>query len=208
MNSADDCGKKELFIMKIEKPSKPNIFIFAGVLFLVFFLSELFYALNNKWVLYSYILKISKVLNKSGFTNTAFYLSTEFKYRMPSNSQFTQDVNGTYSSLPSYFNLPSYLYFFGVSAYKNNLPDLTPKLFELAIKMDPDFSYWRVELANYYFLQGRSDSGEETIVDCTRLQYPKKHCEDFMTTYKETRMVYDVGFLNEDVMNYYETHHP
>lgn len=192
--------------MKNNKSAKFKVIVFASFIFILVLISELFYALNNKWVLYSYILNTSKLLNKSGLTDTAFYLSTEFKYKMPSNNQFTQDVDNCYRSLPKYFNLPSYMYFFGVSAYNNKLISLTPPLFELAIKMDPDFSYWRVELANFYIAQDKIDKAEKTIADCTKLQYPKKHCEDYMTTYKETNNVYEIGFLNEDIKNYYDTH--
>lgn len=194
--------------MKEKKSSKTKIFIFIGLLISMMLLSELFYALRNKWVLYSYTLIVSKLLNRLELTDAAFYLSTGLKYKLPNNDLFIKDVSEKYKSLPDYFNLPAYLYFFGVSAYEYNLKDLTPKLIELAIKMDPDFSFWRVELANYYLSQGKSDTAEKTIVDCVKLQHPRNHCEDFMNTYIQTRQTYDVGFLTPGVMDYYKLNNP
>lgn len=185
-----------------------TIGIIAAV-FILLIISELLYAFNNKWVLCSYILNTSKFINNNlGSTQTAFYLSTEFKYKMPQNIEFMNDVNDYFHSLPEYFNLPSYLYFFGLSAYEHGLVDLTPHLFNLAIKIDPDFSFWRVELANYYLVVGNSIAAEKAIADCVELQYPRNHCEDFMGRYHNTNIIYNVGFLKLEIMDYYNTHRP
>jgi hypothetical protein len=171
--------------------------VFLGFLALLF-LSEAAYVYKNKWVLYSYI------LNNIGSTGTAFFVATEGQYALPNNVEYINDVKKDFESLPTFFNLPALIYNLAITAYNDQLPNLTPKLLNISIRMDPDFSFWRVELANYYLLNGNSSQAKNTLDDCLKFEAPRQHCQDFMNGPFTSNQPQKVGFLNQTIRQIYE----
>lgn len=179
------------------------IYLITGVLALLL-LSEAIYAYNNKHVLYSYSLKAAKLLNNIGSTGGAFFVATQGKYTLPNNDKYRNDVKNDFQSLPSYFDLQALTYKLAVTAYQDHLTYLTPELLNISIMIDPDFSFWRVELANYYLLIGNMPQAQITLENCIKLVAPRQHCQDYMNNVFKTNQSQNVGFLDQTIRQIYE----
>lgn len=181
---------------------KTKVIIGVFILVLVMLLSEFLYASRNKWVFYSYLLNIARFFNNVGATDIAFFVSTEGKYKLPENNKFKEDVYLNLKSLPAEYDLPTTIYYFAISAYNDGLDYLTPQLLEISVKMDPDFSNWRVELANYYLVVGNVDQARVVLQDCIKLEAPARHCREFMNNQFVTNQPEGVGFLKDSTIQY------
>ena len=180
--------------------------VFAGILCFIVLLvvSETLYVVKNKWVYYSYSLKATKVINTVGRTDFAFYIATLGKYRLPNDNKFKLDVKENIKVFPPTLNLPVLIYRFALSAYEDNLEGLTPQLLDLCIQMDPDFSFWRVELANYYLLSGDPSQAKTVLDVCMEHSAPRAHCNDYLNSNLMTNKPLDVGFLKDTVVSTYK----
>lgn len=157
------------------------------------------YACYNKWVGYSYLLKTAAFVNKLGNTRLAFNIATGGKYKLPESPELQGKIRDDFVNLSLEYNLPSMLYFFALDAYSTGNISLFPKLLDLSIKMDPDFSFWRVELANYYLNVGDRNKALEVISKCVKLLYPGEHCQDYLDNNFIKNSPQDVGFLAQPV---------
>jgi len=184
--------------------NKPKIFLGIILFTILVLLSETLYLTRNKLVFYSYTLNIAKTLNSLDNTKTAFYLATLGKYKLPDNPKYKINVENDFKSLPKKLGLPVLLYYFALSAYNDNMPNMFSDLLNISIMIDPDFSFWRVELANYYILIGNMSLAKNTLEDCIKFDAPRKHCQDYMNNNYLNKEPQAVGFLKESVKAIYE----
>lgn len=177
--------------------NKRTLILILAVTFIVFILSEILYAFKHKWILYSYMFDSAKLLNSIGLTNLGFRTATGFKYVLPNNKLLKDDISNDIKSTPDDYTLPVMLYYFALSSYSNGDVDMSIKLLNLSIKMDPDFSYWRVELANLYANMKDTKMVEQTLRDCMTLPSPKQHCQDYLNNYQASYKFQNVGYLKD-----------
>jgi hypothetical protein len=183
---------------------KRGIVLIALAVMVVVLVSEGVFTFRNKWRYYSYLLDAAKVVNNWGRPDFAFLITTEGKYKLPDNEKFREDVRNNLNSFEATRNLPTVLYYFAVSSFYNNLQDLTPKLLNLAISKDPNFSFWRVELANYYLLVGQNVMSKQVLADCLKVKAPKAHCQDYTDNNLSFLSPEKVGFLSDSIRSYFE----
>lgn len=91
-----------------------------------------------------------------------------------------------------YYNL-------GHLAYEQNEPELVVPFWEIAANLGPEWSYFHVELANYYLSQGEIDKARESIGYCMQFQFPKDHCREFLEKNIEAETVEPVGSWEEQI---------
>ena len=97
----------------------------------------------------------------------------------------------------------AYLYYkFAVVPTEEILVKNVPDLFETAIFLDPDFSYYYVELSNYYLSINQYTKANEIINLCKSLEYPKLHCEEYFDNYLLINKKQPIGFLKEEIKEY------
>jgi len=92
------------------------------------------------------------------------------------------------------------LYNLGLSAYKNGEPGLVIPFWQKAIAITPEWSYFHIELANFYLTTENIQRAKETLSYCLEFKYPKEHCQLFLNDNLEKGIFEEVGFL-EDTIN-------
>ncbi len=184
--------------------SKSKIILGVLIIFFVVFISEALYAYRNNWVRYSYALSAAKFFNNNvNCTGCSLFIITQGKIKFPDDNKFKEDVRQRFLLLPQEYNLPAAIYELALVAYENDYKDITKQLLELTISLDPDFSFWRVELANFYLKDGNTILASETLNDCLLLDAPRDHCRDYMDNILASNRPQSVGYLNETIRQLY-----
>lgn len=90
-------------------------------------------------------------------------------------------------------------YQLGLISFKNNEADKLIPLWQTAVYIAPEWSYFQVELANYYFSTGDKESAEKQLEFCQKFTFPKKHCSEFSSGDLEADKHEPVGFLKNKI---------
>lgn len=138
----------------------------------------------------NYKLDLNSLLN----TNSQFLE----KYRIFLIDQKSNDIPGNKD-----MKISKIFYETGLFAYSNGQQNLTPVFFRAAISIEPELSFYHVELANYFLLQNDIQSAKEAINFCLRFKYPQRHCQDYLNSSLRNETLEDVGFLREALGKYY-----
>ena len=178
------------------------ILIFLGV-FAIFLISEGVYIFSHRDVLSSYILKSSELISEKGNIGLAFFVLTEGGAKLPDDSNFKNKVGNYLASVPHNYNLPRVMYDLTIVASKDGLSNLVPILLGISIERDPDFSFWRVELANYYLSLGKTQIAEKVLDDCMVLPAPRQYCSNYKNGDFVNNIVHPVGFLTSSIDTFY-----
>jgi tetratricopeptide (TPR) repeat protein len=101
------------------------------------------------------------------------------------------------------YELPKILYELALLAVKYGEIDMYPVFIEPAYYTDPESSYWVVEYANYYYLQGQKDKAIEILDRCTKLNFPKRSCDDFKGYFSSNLQPFQLGFLSDSIDEIY-----
>lgn len=96
-------------------------------------------------------------------------------------------------------------YELGIIASENNLSDLTQSLLQTAIYIQPELSFYHVELANYFLSMGDGDKASEVISNCLQLKDPHDHCKDYQENSLDNNITEKVGFLQQTVESFYKS---
>lgn len=94
------------------------------------------------------------------------------------------------------------LYKFALVSYKNGDGGITKELFMASTLLDPEFSYYPVELANLYLSDNETGKAKNVMEFCKSFEVPKKHCEEFEKNSLETKEPLPVGNFAQDVLKY------
>jgi len=90
-------------------------------------------------------------------------------------------------------------YTLGLAAYENKEPILVIPLFQKAISLAPEWSYFHVELANFYVMMGQDQEAKNTLEKCFNFKNPKEHCQQYINNNFESEIYEKVGFLKEAI---------
>lgn len=176
------------------------IFLFT-ILFVL--LGEGIYVISHRDVYSMYLLKTAKMFADKGNENLAGYFLTQNDFKV--SGEFKNVITDYLKNLPEKRDLPRAAYDIALLAYEQDKKDLVPGFLNLAVKWDPDFSFWRVELANYYLLTGATNMASQVLEDCVSVPAPSKHCSDYKNLQLEKGKALDFGFSKEDVNYFYQT---
>lgn len=179
------------------------LFIVLGVIFFAI-LNESVYIFTHRDVLSNYLLKEAKYAISKDKYRLGLYLLTKGASSYVDNPIFWSEVKNYFTKLPYNYNLSRVDYDLAIIASKSNYSDMVPVLLKTSIKQDPDFSFWRVELANYYLSVGQKTDAEKTLEDCIVLSAPRKHCLNYQTTDFNNNHIYPLGFLLDSIDTFYK----
>lgn len=172
---------------------------------MLFFVSEAAYVINHPSALSAYTLKTARIISATDRTDIAFFILTKGKLELPSDQNYKTIVKNYLSSVPPKYDLPRVYYDLALISYANGQENLTPKLLESSINLDPGFSFWYVELANYYLSRGQVEIGRKVLDDCIAIDAPRKHCQDYLNSSFNNNQPESTGFLKESINKFYET---
>jgi tetratricopeptide (TPR) repeat protein len=94
-------------------------------------------------------------------------------------------------------------YELGLAANSSGLSEVTINLLQAAIYIEPQLSFYHVELANYYLMLGNKTLANKTINYCFEYKDPYKHCKDYLDGDLLRSKTNNVGFMKETINNYY-----
>lgn len=94
-------------------------------------------------------------------------------------------------------------YKLGLAGYSKGLSEIALKLFQTSVFVQPELSYYHIELANYYLTLGDKIRAEEAVDYCLKYKDPFTHCKDYWENSLLKDEVNDVGFLKETINGYY-----
>lgn len=184
--------------------NKRKIIVGVILIFFIMILSEALYAYRNQWVRYSYFLNVARFFNNNiGCTRCAFFIITQGKIEYPGDKQFEDKVQNRIASLPKEYNLPAAIYSLALDAYESGNAGLTEKMLWESIRLDPDFSFWYVELANFYLTQGDAQKAAFIMDKCLKLSAPRKHCQSYIDNFLIYNQPQSVGYLNDTIRMLY-----
>lgn len=197
----------------------------------VLFLSEILYTLRNKpsYLLPFYLNQTRHAAQNSNIPKTLRNLErvSEMKLReltkeypqisletqittppLPNNPALKEayktylqslDYEALVKSYSSKFAKP--YYYLGLLAYRNNEPQLVVPFWQAAANLAPEWSYFHVELANFYLSRGLIDKAKETIDFCLKFKFPKEHCTQFLNENINTNTPEVTGYLKGEIEN-------
>lgn len=126
---------------------------------------------------------------------------------LPDNPKLTQSISEYLQNFnaeelttlnPSIWAKPFYM--LGLIAYRNNEPSFLVPVWKNAISLAPEWSFFYVELANYYSSIGKTQEAKDILNGCTQFNSPKFHCKTFMDTNLGNNKIESIGFLEETIV--------
>ncbi len=92
-------------------------------------------------------------------------------------------------------------YLLGLTAHEYNELDLVVPLWQVAVNLAPEWSYFHVELANFYLTQGETDKARSQIEHCLQFHFPRVHCRQFMEENVQTNSPETIGSWEKQIKN-------
>lgn len=123
----------------------------------------------------------------------------------PQNDKLISDYKNILKSMDvkklttTYDTWGKILYNLGLSAYRNGETDLVIPFWQKALAIAPEWSYFHVELANYYLNLGQTDKAGKQLEYCLEFHHPKSFCQHFVTNNLEKEVPEEIGFLESKI---------
>jgi hypothetical protein len=92
-------------------------------------------------------------------------------------------------------------YFLGLTAHEYNELDLVVPFWQVAANLAPEWSYFHVELASFYLIQGEMDKAYSQIKHCLQFHFPQAHCRQFMEENVQTNSPETIGSWEKQIKN-------
>jgi len=212
------------FNLKISKT-----FFFILIILFIIFLSESLYFLNNKQFFKSfYYFKKANLAAKNLNTQQALeYLNkaaiekiktvkaehpnqdilTPVKtFTLSNNSKIEKDYLNVIKNINS-FNLSishpteaaPLFYNLGLLAYKHQEFKLPQELWQTAISLGSEWSYFHLELANFYLNQNGLSKTKSQLQYCLQFTFPKSDCQEYLEKNLQTHSPKEVGFWKDKI---------
>lgn len=92
-------------------------------------------------------------------------------------------------------------YILGLVNYQPENYLSTIELWNTSIKLNPQWSYFHVELANLFLKQNDRNQAENQIEKCLSFYYPRKDCNDYKKDNLIPNKPENIGFLQKKIMD-------
>lgn len=122
-----------------------------------------------------------------------------------SNKEFQNEYRGYIADIPTFSSdqhMAKIFYDLGLVAYKVDEKKMVPYFLQTAIFLDPFFSYYHVELANYYLMQRNMDQAERAIQFCLNFGVTVAHCSEYQNDNLRLNYPEQVGFLKQEIQQF------
>jgi len=203
------------------------VFIFGFIVLIL--LSEIIYSLKNRpdTLVNYYHLRIQKSLSNRDISKVMLFYTKAAEIKLlkvikehpeisvsdtlnrptlPNNPKLTDAYLDYLNSIDFDLLIGSYAsqwakhyYGLGLIAYQNNENAIAESYWLNAINLAPEWSYFHVELANYYLLTNRLDESLKVIENCARFRFPKDHCLEYDTSQIKTASPSPIGSWKEKI---------
>jgi tetratricopeptide (TPR) repeat protein len=71
-------------------------------------------------------------------------------------------------------------YYLGLIASDHNEFDLVVPFWQIAVNLSPEWSYFQIELANFYLAREEIDKAYSQMDYCQQFHFPQAHCRQFI----------------------------
>lgn len=183
---------------------KINLSLLVLGMIMIVLLSEAVYILSHRDLFSKYSLVFARQLFKADLDKIGFYVVTGANLKMPEDHLY-QVLVSDYFEKNDESSLPYVLYKLALISLETKSEHIFPELLEYSISRDPDFSFWRIELANYYLSKGNFDLSEKTLDDCLHLSAPREHCLYYKESIFDSKVPEPAGFLRNEIETFYST---
>jgi tetratricopeptide (TPR) repeat protein len=123
-----------------------------------------------------------------------------------SNLEFQKEYKNYIAYIPNFSlsqdktqHIAKIFYDLGLVAYKTGEKNMAVYFMKNAVFLEPFFSYYHVELANYYLAEGNVDQAENAIKFCLNFGVTEEHCNEYQNDNLRINYPDDVGFLKQKV---------
>lgn len=96
-------------------------------------------------------------------------------------------------------DLAKIFYRLGLIAYQNNQKDLVAPLWITMVNLAPEWSYFQLELANYYLSINDLKNAKISIDYCTQFEFPETACSSFLINEIQNNQPQPVGFMKDKI---------
>lgn len=140
-------------------------------------------------------------LEQLSYQNSQESKKEEFFPGLPENQMLVSEYKLVLESLElnkltsSYDTWGKVFYNLGLLAYKNGELNLVIPFWQKAVAIAPEWSYFHIELANYYLVDDQKDKATAQIDYCFKFKSPKSFCQWYIDNHLEMRKPDKVGFL-------------
>lgn len=172
------------------------------------YLTRLFAKTRNLELSHKYLSKASEIR----FSETIKkYPEIEFEHpftipSLPENQGFQKQYLGLLSNIDYKLlsssdpkHLSKIFYQLGLIAYENNDTEKVIPLWQTAVYLAPEWSYFHIELANYYLSEGMVEEAKDSLSYCLKFRHPKEHCQWYIENFLEKSSFDSVGFLETKI---------
>lgn len=96
-------------------------------------------------------------------------------------------------------NLAGLYYQLGLLAYENQAKDLVEYFWSTAVRLEPEWGFFHLELANFYLSEDKRELAQKSLWFCLKFKYPKNSCQNYLDKMK----VNSVGYWKDSVEEYF-----
>lgn len=125
---------------------------------------------------------------------------------LPNNPDLIKAYLGSFQDIDYDYLKESYAnkwaktyYLLGLTAHEYNELDLVVPLWQIAASLAPEWSYFHVELANFYLTRGETDKAHSQIEHCLQFHFPQDHCRQFMEENVQTNSPEAIGSWEKQI---------
>ena len=158
-------------------------------------------ALN--YLLQAAMMKISTqrsiYLQQPYFTVPSIILSQENRELMTDFNQSLSSLDTEVLAQPFSAYLSKLLYLLGLSAYQYNQPELTASFWQTAALSAPAWSYFHIELANWYLNNSQFQQSQAQLEYCLSFTDAQEACQEFIEENLVKQKPETIGFLEEKI---------
>lgn len=211
----------------MNKKDKKRPYIYLLLIIVLLLSAEAIYLYNNKGEMVRWYTKIAKVyVKRSNLNNALVYFNKAAEIRLKEvssdNPEIFKQSDLKDPKVADVSNLESYIvevlsptsselvaystkqwaksyYKLAVGSYDNGLNDMVQPFLENATLLAPQWSYFHIELANYYQLSDRYEMAVEQIQLCMDQYHPKSDCQNYNENNLKLGQTNSVGFLKETI---------
>ena len=215
--------------LTLNKSPKTKIVIFIVSIVTLLVISETLYTFqNDTQVSIPLYIYLSSILKQKDAPISLYFLNkaAEIKLKEVKNNypelsidtsieaipKSNSDLNDAYSdhlkNIDYEYLLNSYAakwavpyYQLGLVSYKHSEVDLLIHFWGIAAKLAPEWSYFHVELANYYLNTGDIEKATAYVEYCLNFHSPQEHCREFLKDNVETNTSLPVGSWEDQINN-------
>lgn len=195
---------------------------------ILFIASELIFQFRNnpnfKIIVYVYAAKTSTLISSPSIPLAFFENAAKIKIEgqtqkypeidfekeittpsLPKNEKLLKEYKNIINEIDNnkitnnYGYLASFYYSLGLIANKHKEDGLVISFWQNAARIAPEWSYFHIELVNYYLSKGDNINAKAKLEYCMQFNFPREHCRNYQNDNFEKNVPNEIGFLKTKI---------